>query len=354
MENLGRGRFFSVAVGLIVLLVIVNLLWWIRPLLSHLYDLAKEILVPFLVGLIIAYLLHPIVSLLERRKVPRLIAVLLIYVLFVLTVVIALLNALPVFAGQLAELADDLPRLTNWYHMWMNEWEAHKYFLPDSVQSGVDRVIIQSKERMAQGISDLVNNARQTLAKLLGYAVVPFIAFYMLKDMEAIQRALLLIIPRPYRKQTLTIVREVNDSLGKYVHGQLVVALVVGISAYIGYWLIGMPYPFVLAFIVSLANVIPYIGPLIGAAPALVVALTISTKKMILVLVVNLIIQVAEGNILSPNIVGRSLHLHPLLIIFALLAGEALGGLVGMVLAVPVMAVLKVVINRIALMSHES
>jgi predicted PurR-regulated permease PerM len=110
----------------------------------------------------------------------------------------------------------------------------------------------------------------------------------------------------------------------------------------------------VLAAFVCLTNVIPYIGPLIGAAPAVIVALTISTKMLLLVITVNLIIQIVEGNILSPNIVGKSLNLHPILIIIALLAGEAIGGIIGLILAVPILAVCKVVINRVALMLHES
>jgi predicted PurR-regulated permease PerM len=354
VDELRRTRFFTFLLYSILLLVIVNLLWWLRPLIGHLLQLLQEVLVPFLIGLVIAYVLHPIVTALEKRRVPRLIAVLLIYLSFVLLVTIGLINAIPIFSRQLVELSDDLPRLTRWYHTWMSEWEAHKYFLPDGISNGVDRVIVQSQEHLSRGIADLVDNARNTLGKLLAYAVVPFVAFYLLKDMKEINQAGLLIIPPDYRKQTLAVLRDVNDSLGKYIHGQMIVALIVGVCAYLGYWLIGMPYPFVLASFVCLTNIIPYIGPIIGATPAIVVGLTISTKMVLLVLAVNIVIQLVEGNILSPHIVGRSLHLHPLLIIFALLAGEALGGIVGLIVAVPILAVCKVVISRVALLIHGS
>lgn len=354
MEDYRRNRFFTVSVSLILLLVIANLLWLLRPLISNLFHLLTEVLLPFLVGLIIAYVLHPIVQILEKRRVPRLMAVLLIYVSFVLIISIGLINAIPIFSRQLVELADDIPRLTGWYHTWMSEWEAHKYFLPDSISLGVDRVLIQSQEKLAHSITEVVNNARNTISKLLAYAVVPFIAFYLLKDMKELHQAGLSVVPRRYRKQVIAVLRDVNESLGNYIHGQMTVALIVGVCAYVGYWLIGMPYPFVLALFVCLTNVIPYIGPIIGAAPAALVALTISTKMVILALVVNVIIQVIEGNILSPNIVGRSLHLHPLLIIMALLTGEAIGGVVGLIVAVPLLAVVKVVISRIALILRES
>jgi predicted PurR-regulated permease PerM len=352
--NNRRSRSANLAVWVIVLLVIANLLWLLRPVIKAFFHLLSEVMLPFVVGLVIAYLLHPIVQALEKRRVPRLMAVLLIYASFVLIITIGLVNAIPIFTRQLVELADDIPRLTAWYHKWMSEWEAHKYFLPDSISLGVDRVIIQSQERLAHGISQIVNNARNTVGKLLAYAVVPFIAFYLLKDMKELHNAGMSVIPPAYRKQVLGLLRDVNESLGNYIHGQLTVALIVGACAYLGYWFIEMPYPFVLASFVCLTNVIPYIGPIIGAAPALVIALTISTKMVLLVLAINAVIQVIEGNILSPNIVGRSLHMHPLLIIFALLAGEAIGGIIGLIFAVPVVVVCKVVISRIALILHES
>ncbi|MDF2679905.1 MAG: family transporter [Brevibacillus sp.] len=354
MDELRRSRLFAAAIWLTILLIIGNLLWLLRPVLTQLFHLLEEVLVPVVVGLIIAYLLHPIVQVLERRRVPRLMAVLLIYGSFVLIIVIAIVNAIPIFTKQLVELSDDLPRLSEWYYKWMSEWEAHKYFLPDSISHGVDRVIIQSHERMSHTVTQLVNNARNSVGKVLAYAVVPFIAFYLLKDMKELHEAGMSIIPRGYRKQVLSVLRDINESLGNYIHGQMMVALIVGLFAYLGYWLVGMPYPFVLATFVCLTNIIPYIGPLIGAAPAVVVALTISTKMLLFVLVVNIVIQVVEGNILSPNIVGRSLHLHPLLIIMALLAGEAIGGIIGLIVAVPVLAVCKVIISRVALMMHES
>jgi len=354
VDELKRSRWFAAAVWLIALLIIGNLLWLLRPVLIQILRLLSEVFMPVLVGLLIAYILHPIVELLERRRVPRLMAVLLIYASFILVIAIVIVNAIPVFTTQWIELADDLPRLKEWYTKWISEWEAHKYFLPESISHGVDRVIIQSHERVSHSVTELVNNARNTLGKLLAYAVVPFIAFYFLKDMKQLHQSSMLIIPAAYRKRVLTVLRDINVSLGDYIHGQMMVALIVGVCAYLGYWLIGMPYPFVLAAFVCLTNVIPYIGPLIGAGPAVIIALTISTKMAILVVTVNLIIQVLEGNVLSPHIVGRSLQLHPLLIIMALLAGEAIGGIVGLIVAVPFLAVCKVVINRIALMIHES
>lgn len=354
MDKLLRTRFFSLMIVVITFLFLLYMIWLVQPVLAVLADMAGEVFLPFLLGVVMAYILHPIVDVLERRKMPRAVAVFLIFLTFLLVVAVALLHAIPVFYKQLLQLADDVPRLTQWYESWLREWESNKYFLPDTIQIGVDRVILQSKERMSQEISNLVTNAHHSLGKLLGYMVVPFIAYYFLKDMRAINKTCMLFVPPRYRKQAFILFRDINDALGKYIHGQILVALIVGGMAYVGYWLIGMPYPFVLALFVSVTNIIPFIGPLIGAIPAILVAFTISFQTVLWVILVNTIVQVLEGNILSPNIVGRTLHLHPLLIIFALLAGEAVAGIVGMIVSVPLIAVLKVAISRVAMMARES
>ena len=117
--------------------------------------------------------------------------------------------------------------------------------------------------------------------------------------------------------------------------GQLLVCLVVGILAYVGYMLIGLPYALLLASIVGLMNVIPYLGPFIGAAPAVLVGLSESWKLALFVVAVNVVVQILESNVVSPQIVGRTLKLHPLVIILALLIGGQLGGILGLILAVP-------------------
>lgn len=125
--------------------------------------------------------------------------------------------------------------------------------------------------------------------------------------------------------------------------------MIIGTLAYIGYLIVGLPYAIVLALIVGITNIIPYLGPYIGAFPALIVALSISWKMALSVVVVNIIVQIFEGNVVSPQVVGRKLHIHPLFIIISLLIGGKLAGILGLILAVPVFAVLKVIVHHIVL-----
>lgn len=177
--------------------------------------------------------------------------------------------------------------------------------------------------------------------------IIPFLAFYMLKDFQMIEKTALTIVPKKHRDRTVRLFVDIDQALGNYIRGQVLVCLIVGILAYLGYWLIDMPYPLLLAFIVALFNIIPYLGPFFGAFPALVMASTVSVQMVLLVVTVNFVVQILEGNVISPQVVGRKLHLHPLLIIFALLVGGKIAGIVGLILAVPVFAVVKVIIHHV-------
>lgn len=150
------------------------------------------------------------------------------------------------------------------------------------------------------------------------------------------------LTPKSWRKRGSEFLRDVDDSLGDYIRGQLLVCFLLGLIAGVSFWLFGLPYPLILGLAIGITNVIPYFGPFIGAVPALLLSLAISAKAVIIVIVTIFILQFIEGNILSPLIVGRSLRMHPVVIMLALLAGGELAGIPGMILAVPAAAVLKV------------
>lgn len=179
--------------------------------------------------------------------------------------------------------------------------------------------------------------------------MVPFVTFYILKDFKLIEKTVITFVPKKRRKEMIRLVKDIDEALGNYIRGQLLVASIVGIMAYIGYMIIGLPYSLFLAFIVAITDIIPYLGPFLGAAPAIIVGLSISWKMGLTVLAVNLMVQALESNVFAPQIVGKSLHIHPLFIILSLLVGGEIGGIAGLILAVPIFAILKVIFQHIGL-----
>lgn len=167
------------------------------------------------------------------------------------------------------------------------------------------------------------------------------------------KRAAWYLTPPSFRKRGHAFVKAVDESLGNYIRGQLLVCSLIGGAAAIVLWLFHIPYPLVLGMLIGATNVIPYFGPIIGAVPAVFIAFTISVKSVMIVLITVAVLQFLESNVLSPIIVGRSLHMHPVVIMLVLLAGGELFGLIGMILAVPTAAIIRVIIVQYILMRRS-
>ncbi|MGI6126553.1 MAG: AI-2E family transporter [Planifilum sp.] len=333
----------------LIILGIIFMLVQIAPLLKELFHFLKAVLMPYLLAVIISYVLHPVVNLFSGRAVPRSVAVLLIYTLFIASIGIVFVNMSPLVNTQMKEMAEHLPEWNLQMQSWIQQYNDNKYLLPDSVRAGIEKSLDRLEQWVTDGIGNLLTGLGTTLNQVFLALIIPFLVYYMLKDAQVIERSFVTLFPRHRRKEILRVLRDIDEALGNYVRGQLLVCLAVGGLAYIGYVVIGLPYALLLAGMVALFNIIPYLGPFFGAIPAVLVAMTISGKMVISVIVVNLVVQMLEGNVISPQIVGRTLHMHPLLIIFALLVGGEVGGILGMILAVPFFAVGKVILEHVAL-----
>lgn len=342
-------RPLLIAAITLIVACIVYVLIQLSPHFAWVWMVIKAILIPLFISLVIAYLLNPIVNLLGRRNVPRGIAVIIIYFSFSLFSIVFFMKTIPVLMAQFKDLAEHVPDIVGTYQKWLNEIHIHKYDLPDSLRLSIDQALLHSEKKTSSFFTSILNGAGSFLSKMISLLVIPFLVFYLLKDMKAIQKGVLLLIPRKQRKEFARVLAEIDAALGNYIAGQILVGFAVGMMAYIGYWILDMPYAIILAMVVMVTNIIPYFGPFIGAIPAILVALTLSLKMTIWIIVMNLIIQILEGNVLSPLIMGKRLHLHPILIIFALLVGGEVGGLVGLIFAVPIVAVIRVILNRIIL-----
>jgi predicted PurR-regulated permease PerM len=346
MEPLFRNRWFVGLVYALLGLLVLFMLLKIAPILRGVFMFLEAVLTPFLIALIISYVLNPVVSLLGRRKMPRTIAVLLIYSVFITSLAVVFMNVTPMFMKQVSELGEHMPELTMRVQSIVDGYNQNQ-LLPYSVRNGINQSLSKFEAGIAEMVSNYVSSIGSRIGTLLIVFIVPFVAFYMLKDFQLIEKTALTIVPKKHRQQTVRLLIDIDTALGNYIRGQLLVCVIVGLLAYLGYWLIGMPYPLPLAAVVAVFNIIPYLGPFFGAAPALVMASTVSLKMVLLVAAVNLAVQILEGNVISPQVVGRSLHLHPLAIIFALMVGGEMGGILGLILAVPLFAVLKVIVQHV-------
>jgi len=346
MNPWAGSRLFRGLVYTILILAALLLLQQLKPVLLAVYGFLKAVLAPFIIAMIISYVLNPLVTLLAERRVPRSIAVLLIYAVFAAAVTVILLNAIPMVVEQIEQLNRHAPELTMRAQNLLNRLNNHS-LLPESLRGAIDKSLVEFEKRIAESALSFMNNIGSMLNAVFAAFIIPFLAFYILKDFNAFERAIINFVPRSRRQNVIRLFKDIDEALGNYIRGQFIVCGIVGLLAYTGYWLIGLPYPLLLASFVAITNIIPYLGPFIGAAPALLVASTVSLKMALLTVLVNTLCQIVEGNVISPQVVGRSLRMHPLTIIFALLAGGEIAGLVGMILAVPAFAAAKVVLQHL-------
>jgi predicted PurR-regulated permease PerM len=344
MEPFWKSRLFNYAIYVLLGLAILYMLILINPILIGIYRFLSAVLTPFIVAMIVSYILNPVVNMLNWRKVPRTAAVLLIYAVFITSLTVVLMNFIPIFMKQLNELNEHLPQVTMKAQNWLQNLNDS---VPDSVREGIRESLKKIEQSITEQIAAFISRIDSTINVIFMILTVPFLAFYMLKDIQLIEKTALAIVPSSRRKHVVKLFVDIDRALGNYIRGQLLVCVIVGVLAYIGYWIIGLPYPILFASVAAVFNIIPYIGPYFGAAPAILMGATISMRMVLLVIVVNWIVQTVESNFISPQIVGKTLHIHPLMIIFALLAGGYLAGIIGLILAVPFVAVAKVILQHV-------
>jgi predicted PurR-regulated permease PerM len=331
--------------GFLLLLFVVTFVFLkLNSLWQPIFKVTFTVIYPFLVAALITYLLHPLVEKIHDLGLHRGLAVVIIYSLFFGGVGFALYKGVPAFITQIKELAENVPQFADQYRYWLSEIQNRTSEWPMGIHERVEDGIVGFEKRIEAMLSSALTSMLNIINSIFIIAIIPFIAFYMLKDIKVLKKSVWYLTPRRWRKQGILFLRAVNESLGSYIRGQLIVCFIVGTVSTLLFWFIDMRFPLLLGFIIGVTNVIPYFGPIIGAIPAVIIAATVSVKMVLFIIGIIFILQFLEGNILSPLIVGKSLHMHPLMIMLALLAGGEVGGVAGLILAVPLLAILKVAV----------
>ncbi len=338
------GRYARTMMSIALTLTCIYLVGLLRSLFLDIWGVLSSLFYTFLASLIITYILQPAVDVLHRRRVPRSAAILIVYAVIAAILAVVVLNLIPVISRQIAQLSSSLPAITAEVSRWIDMVNSRKTYLPNAVRTGIENALNQLEHRVEVAPTGLFSVVTSTLNAIFMAFVVPFLVFYMLKDAKAIGRGMVRMAPAKSKHRVRLVLRAIDDTLGGYVRGQFLIMLAVGLLSFIGYLIIRLPYALLLGAFLGFADIIPYLGPIIGIAPAVIIALTTSGWPMLVkVVIVNIAVQQIEGNILSPQIMGRTLHLHPMAIVAALIVGGEAGGVLGLILAVPALAVCKVV-----------
>ena len=308
----------------------------------------RVIFPPLLIAATIVFLLNPVVSRLEGRGLPRVAAAGAAYVAVAVVFGLVVLALSPLVGGQVSQLRDDFPHIRH---------RVEKFVDDKARESEVNDwpIKLPAYHRLVDELSPPQRDVRQQITRLrefggtvlhitLVLVLSPIIAFYLLVDLPHTKQVVQSLIPAGFRGEANLVGRKLGAALGAYFRGQLAVAVIVGLLCSIGLSIIHLRFAFIVGMIAGLFNVVPLIGPWIGGVPGVIIALTTgSPVKAVLVVAVMAGVQQVDNHFITPQVMQRAVALHPSAVMLALLAGGAVGGFFGLLLAVPVTAALRII-----------
>lgn len=304
---------------------------------------------PFFIGLIIAWLLDPIVSWFQKQNVKRIIGAIVVFCSFIIVVYLFFRLLIPMLYSQINEFVSTLPSLflsiSNWISNFFDKFGGSGVNL-----SGIEENVYKSIEELSisltTGLPVTAMNVISSLVSGIGNFLIGLIVgFYLLIDFDRVKH-IFDLVPKKYHESLFTILGKLNKTLRNFVQGTLSISLVIIILSSIAYSIVGLPTPLLFAIICGITNIIPYVGPWIGGGICVIVGFSINPTVGVLAAIVAFAIQQIDSIILQPLIMGKTMKLHPVTVMMGLLIFGYFFGIVGMIFATPIMSIIKILLNH--------
>ena len=373
-SNKNKARLMFWTLELLLLALLIWACTQIQFLFEPIGTFISTLFAPILIAGFLFYLLNPLVNLLMKIKVKnhqvsRTFAVAIVFLLLIAIIVSALSFLIPNILNQVEQLIQNIPEYIKSFQRFLTKVLQQKNLPPWIVDLTKDVDINAYTKEIEESLSGFAKNFMMSITSSIGSIIgmvtsvtvtivtVPFMLFYMLKDGHKLVPTVTGIFSEKQANRIGELLEKMSETISKYISGQAIECLFVGTCTAIGYGIVGVPFALLIGIFAGITNMIPYIGPYIGLLPALILALSNSVRQTILVIIVCVVVQQIDGNLIYPNVIGKSLDIHPLTIIIILLVAGNLAGLLGMLLAVPVYAVIKVIviyIYDIIMLNHEN
>jgi predicted PurR-regulated permease PerM len=321
----------------------------------YIFYQASEIFLPVILAMVIAFILNPFVNWLirtlstSRRKFPRSAASLLTMVVsFLLFAGIISFVFLP-FVTEFNKFVQNLPSIIaqlQTLSLAIGE-RTSSLDLPNNIRSILDQGLSSAASFSLDFVKRMIWAAFSVASRVIELVVIPVLVYYFLKDGEVMQQAVINLFTVNYRGLARTILQEMAVTISAYIHGQVLISVIMSAMVFSGLYLMDVDYPLVIALLAFLTETIPIIGPIIGAVPALLLAYLISPELALKVTIFYIIVHQLDSHVIVPNIMGHTIALHPVVVIISVLVAGQMFGIVGMILAVPVAALLRICIRHL-------
>jgi len=306
------------------------------------------VLLPFIIALFLSYLLKPVVDFLELKIKSRDISILLSFIFAFSIAILIFVYFIPLFITEMKQLTQNIPEYINVFNRWFKDVDSK---LSNKLNIDLQEILrsnsINFEAISRQVLTTFLNILKSLYSNILYYLLIPIISFYILKDWSKIVKWIKWVLPKKYRKEGISIFNDINKVLHQYIRAQLLDAIIIGILSFLGFSILSVRYAALLGIITGIGNLIPYFGPIFSSIPAVVIALSDSYIKAILVVVFLIVLQQIDSFLISPRIIGSRLGLHPLTIIIVLIISNKLFGFISMFFAIPLAAVIKIIFINI-------
>ena len=356
----GKNLLFTLIV-LVLLACVIYMYDKVSFIFTPLKVLFEVVILPGVLAVIAYYLLRPLLGVLEKWRIPRIWGILILFICGIGLLTLLVLLVYPFLRDQFTNLAQEFPvyfkALSQNIVDYINNSRITDYLAKYEIQ--YDKVVTGFMNDMVENVKDTVANLAQGVATgitglvstltgiVLSLVTVPFILFYLLKDGEKLPKFVLNICPPRMREGLHEVMHDMDKQISSYIQGQILVSMCIGAMVTIGFLIIGMDYALLLGFLAMITSVVPYLGPVIAITPAAIIALVTSPFMLIKLAIVWTVVQLIEGKFISPQIMGKSLSIHPISIIFVLLTAGSLFGVPGVILGIPGYAILKVLVTHL-------
>lgn len=339
--------WFRTGIALIMLFILIKLFMQVHEVFTPVVTIIGSVFLPFLISGFLFYICLPFQTLLEKWGFPRWASILTIFVVLIAIIAIVVAFIAPIIISNINNLIKQTPALQRETERLINFSLTQIDKLPSDVTHRINNMV----KSMGDGVTDVLSNSISYITSLIStiflLIMVPFFLIYMLKDHEKFIPAVAKFFKGERKVFVVDLLKDLNYTLKSYIQGQVTVSVILGIILYIGYTIIGLPYTPLLVLFAGVANLIPFLGPWLSFTPAAILGIIDGPSTFIWVCVITLIAQQLEGNVITPNVMGKSLSMHPLTIIVVILAAGDLGGFTLILIAVPLYAVFKTVISNI-------
>lgn len=318
--------------------------WKVIPLISKIITIIS----PLFIGIMIAWLFDPFVTYLNKKGVSRILGTIFVYIIFLSIVYLLIRLMIPSISKQLNDLVQSVPGFVNYLkeaidNFFDNLNKVGDYNFTDIKIGLYDSINNLSKSLTVDLPSTIMNVITSIVSGGLNVLIGLLIGLYMLFDFNNVRKHLSSLIPKKYRKDTIHLANKLNNNLKSYVHGTLLIMLILFVFQSIALGIVGLEAPMVFGLFCAITNVIPYIGPYLGGFPAVLVGLSISPMTGLGALIAVIIAQFLESYFLQPVVMGKTMKLHPVTIMLGLLIFGHFFGILGMILATPIISIFKTI-----------